>query len=692
MTAATRRLLLLFLLLVLGAVSCATPQATEEERLAYDQAVSVLPGDPAEGARRLEAFLREHQGSPLAEEAAWVRAQLALDAGDRNRAIFWLGWMVRNHERGDRSDEARVRLARLHAQEGDAEMARRVLRDVRLRRLTPSQKRMAFRLRADVADDRAERLQWLAAARAAAIETSVSPEALELMNAEIESAVDVLTVPELQRAWELLDGRSPAGRVGLRLAQRSLDQGDYEHADDDLRIAGRLELSPADEALYEELRMRIELYEAGRGEKELLPGFAEVAALPTPSPDGAVGTLGVVLPLSGPYASYGEESLRGILLAARIFSGEPVASVDPGSADELGRGRVRVIVRDSAGDPARAAAAVRDLARFDDVVGIIGPLRSSTSEAAARAAEDEGIPLIALTTSERVPQERPFVFRLRTTPEDELRYLVDYAFSKLGARRFAVLYPDDGYGRGMRDHYWRMVEERGGWLVAAAAYEPGSTDFGAPIKEMIGYALLTRSEHGALVERESFLRRGRRLPPEDAALAREIADGMIGPEGEVLPPIVDFDALFIPDGYERIGLLAPQLAFNELTGVQLLGAGDWYHPELIDIAQEHVSGAVISALFDSRSRFGFVAEFADGYREAFAGEPDAFSAHAYDAANLLLVQLARGLETRDEVRDGVLRMQAYPGASGVTSLRPDGNARKRPFLMQVRGSRIVPLD
>jgi len=692
---APRRVSLLLVLagLALALSSCATPQATEEEQQAYDEAVSVLPGDPAEGASRLEAFLRLHRKSPLAEQAAFLRAQLALDAGDRTRAVFWLGWLVRNHPDGDRSDETRLRLARLHAQEGDGEMAREVLRDVRIRRLSPEQKRVAYRLRADVSEDRAERLQWLSAGRAAAVEAGVSAAALDLIDAEIDAAVDALTLTELQRAWELLQGRPPAGRVALRLAQKSLDEGRYEDAGRDLRMSGRVELSESDQALLSELSMRMELYEAGRGEKELLPTFAEVAALPVPSRDGASGTLGVVLPLTGPYASYGEESLRGILLAAHVFSGEPVAAVEPASdVASGGRGRVRVIVRDCGGDPLRAAAAVRELARFDDVIAILGPLRSTTSEAAARAAEEEGIPLIALTNAERVPRERPFVFRLRTTPEDELRYLVDHAFTKLGARRFAVLYPDDGYGRGMRDEFWRMVEEQGGWLVAAAAYEPGSTDFGNAIREMIGYSLLTGSEHGALVERESFLRRGRRLPPAGAAKAREIADGMIGPEGEVLPPIVDFDALFIPDGYEQIGLLAPQLAFNELTGVQLLGAGDWYHEELIEIAQEHVSGAVISALFDARSRFGFVAEFAEGYRDAFGREPDAFSAHSYDAANLVLVQLARGLRTRDEVRAGVLRMQAYPGASGVTSLRPDGNARKRPFLMQVRGSKIVPLD
>lgn len=667
-----------FLLLLILVSACATPQATQEEQRTYDEAVSVLPGDPQEGASRLEAFLRVYQFSPLGEQAAWLRSQLALEAGDRGRAGFWLGWLVRNHPRGAHSDEARIELARLHAQTGDFEMARRLLGDVR-RRLAPRRQWEVYRLRANVARDGAERLEWLDSARSVAVESGVSHEALEVMNAEIVTVVDTLSLPELEAARQHLDGRPPAGRVALRLVQESMDRSVFDEADDDLREASGFELTVADRHLLGELLLRMELYESGRGKRELLPSFAEVAAQPVPDHSPEQGTLGVVLPLSGPYATYGEDSLRGVLLAAGIF-------------DEAGDSDLRIVVRDSAGDPLRAAAAVRELAQLEDLSAIVGPLRSSASEAAARVAQDEGVPLIALTRRERVTQGRPYVFRLRTTAEDEARYLVDYAFNTLGARRFAVLYPDDGYGRGMRDHFWKMVDENGGWLVAAAAYEPDSTDFGASIREMIGYALLTPSERIALVERESFLRRGRRLPPEHAALAREIADGMIGPEAEVLPPIVDFDALFIPDSYEQIGLLAPQLAFHELTGVQLLGVSDWYHPELIEIAQEHVSGAVISALFDPNSRFAFVADFADAYRRAFESEPDAFSAHAYDAANLVLAQLASGFESREEVREGLLRMQAYPGASGVTSLRPDGNARKRPFLLRVKGSTIVPLD
>ena len=72
----TRSLGCLVLLILLS--GCATPQATEEEQQTYDEAISVLQGDPQEAANRLETFLRVYPLSPLAEQAAWERSQLAL--------------------------------------------------------------------------------------------------------------------------------------------------------------------------------------------------------------------------------------------------------------------------------------------------------------------------------------------------------------------------------------------------------------------------------------------------------------------------------------------------------------------------------------------------------------------------------------------------------------------------------------
>jgi ABC-type branched-subunit amino acid transport system substrate-binding protein len=357
-----------------------------------------------------------------------------------------------------------------------------------------------------------------------------------------------------------------------------------------------------------------------------------------------------------------------------------------------GKNRIRLVVRDSAGIPERAAAAVRELAADKEILAVVGPIFSAESEAAARQAERSGVPLLTLSNRPEIAAERDFVFRLRMTADDEIDRLVEYAVDEAGARTFAILYPMSRYGRGMRARYWEAVISRGGTMVAAAGYEPEATDFKAPIRSMVGFDLITPNERVALQERSRALRRGRRLEPEVGALLKEILYSQLGPDGEPLPPLVDFDALFIPDGHDKIQLIAPQLAFHEIEGVQLLGSRDWNDPELIEIGRNHVTGALVSTPFYAGSDFEIVRNFVTGYEESFGSEPDEFSGNAFDALNMVLTQVALGYTTRLELREGIRRIHGFPGVSGVTSILPDGNARKRPFLLQVKRRRFVGID
>jgi branched-chain amino acid transport system substrate-binding protein len=270
--------------------------------------------------------------------------------------------------------------------------------------------------------------------------------------------------------------------------------------------------------------------------------------------------------------------------------------------------------------------------------------------------------------------------------------LVSYAFDQLNAKRFAVLYPETRYGRGMRKLYWEAVTARGGKMVAASSYAAEATDFSTSIRDMIGYRFLTNWENKALAERARILRAVRVLPPEDAALVRDAAYSILGPEIEPLPPIVDFDVLFIPDASEKIALIAPGLAFHEIGDVRLLGSSDWLDEELLRVARRHVSGSVISTAFYAESDVPIVTEFVEAYRNTFNAVPDAYAAQAFDATNLVLVQLASGLDDRERLREGLVDTHAYPGATGVLTMRPNGNARRRPFLLGVSGRRFHSLD
>jgi len=236
------------------------------------------------------------------------------------------------------------------------------------------------------------------------------------------------------------------------------------------------------------------------------------------------------------------------------------------------------------------------------------------------------------------------------------------------------------------------VTARGGKIVAASSYEPDATDFSTPIRDMIGWRFLTDAERKALAQRDQLLRSIRNLDPAEANELRTAAYAALGPEGDPLPPIVDFDVLFIPDGAEKVVLIAPGLAFNEVVGVQLLGSSDWLDDDLLKVARQHVAGSVISTPFYPESDVPIVSEFVDSYRKTFDEIPSAYAAQAFDATNLVLVQLVAGRDDRRAVRDGLVATRAYPGATGVLTMRPNGNARRRPFLLGVSGRRFRSLD
>ncbi|MEM9176570.1 MAG: ABC transporter substrate-binding protein, partial [Myxococcota bacterium] len=529
---------------------------------------------------------------------------------------------------------------------------------------------------------------------------------LQAVDDELDQLVRRAATPELDEMLDTLGRRVPAGAIALELVRRSLDAGQLELAERRLRTAERLartDLERAELRVLQERRVR--LIEVARADAAL-PPLRELVGRPRPRTEDARGTIGVVLPLSGDFAAYGEESLRGILLAADLFADseaevDAIRGNDPDASVEqalepldlpVRRSEIRLVVRDSEGDPARAAEAVRELARDPELVAILGPIFSQESLAAAAAAEEAGVPLVALSTREDLPEERSHAFRTRTTPKDEVAVLVDHAFDVLEAERFAVLYPQTRYGRGMRKLYWEAVTTRGGRMVAASSYDPEAVDFAGAIRDMIGYRFLSNAERQALEERSEILRASRRLEPEAQALLRAAAYEVPGPEGDPLPPIVDFDVLFVPDAADKIALIAPGLAFHEINGVGLLGPSDWLDDELLRVGRRHVAGAVISSPFHAESDLPFVVEFVEGYRNTFASEPDMYAAEAFDATNLVLVQLSAGRDDREGVREGLLDTRAFAGATGVLTMHPNGNARRRPFLLRVSGRRFLPLD
>ena len=359
-------------------------------------------------------------------------------------------------------------------------------------------------------------------------------------------------------------------------------------------------------------------------------------------------TIGCILPLSGRYAALGNQALDAVLLAADVFN---AAKETP----------IRILIEDSQSDAHLAGAAVAKLAD-GGVIGILGPLASQEALEAAGEAQRLKVPILTLTQREGITGTGEFVFRNFLTAAMQVRTVVQYAQAQLGLRRFAVLYPQDPYGQEMARLFREEVLRKGGEIRKAQPYRIDQTDIGEEIRALVG------------------------MTPE----AYDAGSTAVTPPPKTKP---DFEALFIPDAAFRVAMIVPQLAYHDVSGVQLLGTSGWDSPALFKTDPDHLQGAVFVDAFFVESFRPEVNNFVDAFYTAYGREPDAMEALVYDSAAIAVrLLLESRAETRESFREGLLQVKGYQGVTGRTSFPPSRDAQKELFILTVKDGQIIQVQ
>jgi branched-chain amino acid transport system substrate-binding protein len=366
-------------------------------------------------------------------------------------------------------------------------------------------------------------------------------------------------------------------------------------------------------------------------------------------------TIGCLLPLSGRYEVFGVRALKGIELALSQLTA-------------LGHDfPIQLIIKDTEANPAIAVQAVNELADRK-AAAIIGPI--VTADAAAEAAQARHIPIITLTQKDNIVETGNYVFRNFLTPQMQVKTILNYAVEELGLTRFAILYPDEKYGITFMNLFWDEVIALGGEVVGVESYTSSQSDFSVAIKKLVGLYYDVPID---LLELEDFI------------FEDEVPDE---PEA-----IVDFDAIFIPDGPEKSGLILPALTYHDVTDTYLLGTNLWHSNRLIDMAKHHARGAIMPEIFFAESADDTVKEFVRLFEETFAEKPGFIEAISYDTATILFDVISRPhIRFRSSIRNELMSIHNFPGATGLTRFSENGDAEKRLFLLQITRRGFVELD
>lgn len=356
--------------------------------------------------------------------------------------------------------------------------------------------------------------------------------------------------------------------------------------------------------------------------------------------------IGCILPLTGKYATFGKRALDAIIFATGIF-------------DPEGESPIKLIIEDSRSDPEATREAVTRLVKEERVIGIIGPMGSATATEAAKEAENLGTPMITLTQKEDITSTGDYIFRNFITSEMQVKALVRYSVQNLGMDSFAILYPRDNYGTKMMNLFWDEATRAGGEIRGVESYKSDQTDFSKEIKAIAG---IKYAGKGTQSEKE----------PQ---------------------PTIDFDALFIPDSYARITMIAPQLAFYNVTEIQLLGTNSWNSSKLLEGDSQFLEGSIFVDGFFPNTFYPQVRNFIDGFYVAFSREPTDLEALAYDSTKIIVDIIKEGnIRIRRDLREGLGNLKDYPGITGRTSFTETGDVEKSLYVLMVRGNEIIQIQ
>ncbi len=151
-------------------------------------------------------------------------------------------------------------------------------------------------------------------------------------------------------------------------------------------------------------------------------------------------------------------------------------------------------------------------------------------------------------------------------------------------------------------------------------------------------------------------------------------------------PIVDFDAVFIPDNSQNIALIAPQFPFYNVFNVPFLGTSLWLSDDLVSTTSEYLQGAIFPVGFYADNESVSVMDFVNLYKETYGKAPGILAATGFDTIKMMHGLFSENdINTRADFKNALLEYKNYSGVTGEISFDETGEVEKMPTLLTIHG-------
>jgi len=364
-------------------------------------------------------------------------------------------------------------------------------------------------------------------------------------------------------------------------------------------------------------------------------------------------TIGVMLPLSGQYARYGEQALRGIRIALAGLK-----------YDEY----ITLRIEDTASDPATAIQAYRRLAN-ESVNIVIGPLLASTTEALLPYLNAD-IPVISMTGRMDLASRSDALFVHTLSPLAQVNVMAQYAWQH-EAKRMVVISDSDG-SRTEAEMFKTSFEALGGEVLQSLELAADTLDYRDQLRQ-----LRYDTDDGTTL----------------AALDEDLNVFLPEMDMEIRMP-TGFDAVYLALNGKQVALLAGQLAYADISDLPIYGSSRWRDGHLLDDRGRYLSQARFAATSTTEQKDSddpLLQHFQFVYREAWGDEKTtALMRLSYDTMRIATVITSRlGLEKRDIV-DALEGPEGFPAITGHVHFDASGAGQKQLDIFSIKKGKIVP--
>jgi len=342
-------------------------------------------------------------------------------------------------------------------------------------------------------------------------------------------------------------------------------------------------------------------------------------------------SVGVILPMSGALAGYGQVAYEGIELANTL---QP----------KLKNGdTVKLVLVDTKGDKVESANATTRLITSDKVVGIVGEMISTNTAQIISIADKKQIPVIApAATNDKLTENRTYANRVCFMDSFQGAVVANYASKDLGLKT-AVVVTDQAqvYSLGLSKAFTQAFTQNGGKVLKEVRISSGDKDFKAVISQI---------------------------------------------------KALNADFVFLPVYHTEASMIKRQAKQADFNKPFFSGDGV-ANQTFIDLGGDAVEGYMFTDAFDhsappTQKSKDFIAAYE---KKTGKRELNSFTALGADAYNIMVDAMNRCANPEDSVcvNGEIRKTSKFEGVSGFISIDDKGNATRSAVIKEIKDGKAV---